>query len=101
MCSTWQIGNFNDVLSEVDRMLCPEQCRVSLKLEVYKTNQPRYFQLGPPIVKKMQTKLKIGETLEKVCENAIILNHKRNYKKWLREQQLKGKLLLEVIWHVY
>ena len=52
----------------------------------------------------------MGDTLEKVCENTI-LNRKCNYKKWLRDQnyehmqgkehQLKGKLFLEVILHVY
>ena len=50
----------------------------------------------------------MGETFEKVCENAI-LNHNCNYKKWLRDQnyehrkehKLKGKLLLDVIWCVY
>ena len=52
----------------------------------------------------METTPQISETPEKVCANAI-LNHKRNYKKRLRDQnyvhsgritQLKGKLLLEV-----
>ena len=34
---------------------------------------------------KIETTPQIGKILEKVCENAM-LDHKRKYKKWLRDQ---------------
>ena len=58
---------------------CPTE-----KMKVCKINPSQNFQIGPPLG-KMETTLQIGDTLKKVCENAI-LNHKCKYQKTVRDQ---------------
>ena len=61
----------------------------ALKCEVCKINAPQYF-LVRSTRSSIEIKLKMGETLEKICENAI-LNHKCNYKKWLCDQNYEHR----------